>query len=152
MALTLARKCHIVRLRAAVLAAFSAAVLSACGGGAATTDNPITSVTPPVSYQGPPPATSDIQAFKLNLWDNVQLSNRCGGCHNEDFGQVPMFARHDDVNIAYAEANTVTDLDQPSSSRLVTKVATGHNCWLSNPQACSDIMTSRIHPVLHSLC
>jgi Concanavalin A-like lectin/glucanases superfamily len=131
-------------LRTAFAAIAMALTVAACGGGAATTDNPVTGVTPPASYQGPPPATADIQSFKLNVWDNVQLTNRCGGCHNEATGQVPMFARHDDVNLAYEAANGVVDLGQPSNSRLVSKVGGGHNCWLSDPQACADIMTTWI--------
>ena len=131
-------------LRASLIAGLSSVLLAACGGGAATTDNPITSVTPPATYQGPPPATADVQAFKLNVWDNVQMSSRCGGCHNDQVGQLPMFARHDDVNLAYEAANTVVDLGQPSDSRLVSKVGGGHNCWLTDNAACSDIMTTWI--------
>lgn len=131
-------------LRNATLVASAAWLLAGCGGGAATTENPVTSVTPPATYQGPPPATDDIQAFKLNVWDNVQASNRCGGCHNESTGQTPMFARHDDVNLAYQAANTVVDLALPNNSRLVSKVGSGHNCWLTDAQACSDIMTTWI--------
>jgi hypothetical protein len=120
------------------------ATLTACGGGAQTTDNPVTGVTPPTTYSGPPPATADVQAFKLNVWDNIQASNRCGGCHTDGVGQTPMFARHDDVNLAYEAANTVADLTQPSDSRLVSKLATGHNCWLTDNNACADIMTTWI--------
>lgn len=127
------------------LAALSAAVfLAACGGGAGTTENPVTIVTPPSAYDGPPPATEDVQSFKLNLWDNVQAANRCGGCHTNDVGQLPLFARHDDINFAYEAANTVVNLTQPSDSRLVAKVGGGHNCWLSDAQACADIMTTWI--------
>lgn len=131
-------------LRAALVAGLSSLVLAACGGGAETVDNPITSVTPPATYQGPPPATADVQAFKLNVWDNVQMSSRCGGCHNDQVGQLPMFARHDDVNLAYEAANTVVDLGQPDASRLVSKVGGGHNCWLTDNAACADIMTTWI--------
>ena len=131
-------------LRAVALAGLTGALLSACGGGAETTDNPITSVTPPATYVGPPPATADVQSFKLNVWDNVQMSSRCGGCHNDQVGQLPMFARHDDVNLAYEAANGVVDLSQPSNSRLVSKVSGGHNCWLSDAAACGDIMTTWI--------
>ncbi len=131
-------------LRAVALAGLTGALLSACGGGAETTDNPITSVTPPATYVGPPPATADVQSFKLNVWDNVQMSSRCGGCHNDQVGQLPMFARHDDVNLAYEAANSVVDLSQPSNSRLVSKVGGGHNCWLSDAAACGDIMTTWI--------
>ncbi|MGB5580328.1 MAG: LamG domain-containing protein [Woeseia sp.] len=122
----------------------STVLLAACNSGAPTTENPITSVTPPATYLGPPPATDDIQSFKLNVWDNVQISNRCGGCHNESTGQNPMFARHDDINLAYESANTVVDLAQPSNSQLVAKVGSGHNCWLTDPSACADIMTTWI--------
>ena len=127
-----------------LLTPLAALALAACGGGAPTTENPVTSVTPPASYQGPPPATADIQSFKLNVWDNVESENRCGACHNESVGQVPMFARHDDVNLAYEAANTVADLSQPNNSRLVSKVGSGHNCWLTDAQACADIMTTWI--------
>ncbi len=130
--------------RASLVAVVSSVVLAACGGGAQTVENPVTSVTPPATYQGPPPATAEVQAFKLNVWDNVQMSSRCGGCHNEQSAQTPMFARHDDVNLAYEEANTVVDLGQPSASRLVTKVGGGHNCWLTDNAACGDIMTTWI--------
>jgi hypothetical protein len=124
--------------------AFVAIALSACGGGAPTTENPVTSVTPPTSYQGPAPATADVQSFKLSVWDNIQSSNRCGGCHNQSVNQLPLFARNDDVNFAYEAANTVVDLTQPSNSRLVSKVGSGHNCWLADAQACADIMTTWI--------
>ncbi|HLT92246.1 MAG TPA: LamG domain-containing protein [Woeseiaceae bacterium] len=124
--------------------AFAAAVVAGCGGGAGTTENPVSGVTPPSSYNGPPPATADVQSFKLNVWDNVQASNRCGSCHTNSVGQVPLFARHDDINLAYEAANTVVDLTQPSASRLVTKLASGHNCWLTDDSACADIMTTWI--------
>ncbi len=131
-------------VRAGLAGALCIALLAGCGGGAQTTENPITGVTPPSTYSGPPPATEDVQSFKLNVWDNIQASNRCGGCHNASNGQAPMFARHDDINLAYESANTVANLTQPSDSRLVTKVGTGHNCWLSDSQACADIMTTWI--------
>ncbi len=131
-------------VRSASVAALAAAFLAACGGGAGTTENPVTGVTPPSAYNGPPPATDDVQSFKLNLWDNVQASNRCGSCHTDGAGQQPLFARHDDVNLAYEAANTVVNLTLPSDSRLVAKVGEGHNCWLSDPQACADIMTTWI--------
>ena len=131
-------------IRLIIIASLTSAGLAACGGGAQTTDNPITSITPPSTYNGPPPATADVQAFKLNVWDNIQASNRCGGCHVVDVGQNPMFARNDDINIAYEAANTVANLSLPSDSRLVSKVAGGHHCWLTDDNACADIMTTWI--------
>lgn len=93
------------------------------------------------NYSGPPPATDDVQRFQTHFWNNVL--DKCGNCHNEG-GQSPTFARQDDVNLAYAEANTVADLNSPVDSRLVVKVGGGHNCWLSSNQACADTMTSYI--------
>jgi hypothetical protein len=117
--------------------------LAACSGGAATSVNPVTSAQAVPDYTGPAPSTADVQAFKINLWENIKASNRCGGCHNAT-GQSPQFARNDDVNLAYAAANSVVNLLQPDQSMMVVKVAGGHNCWLSSPQACGDILTTWI--------
>jgi hypothetical protein len=118
------------------------AALAACsGGGASTTVNQQS--TPPTdtanSYTGPAPANADVQAFKINLWQNVRASNRCGGCHHEG-GQSPMFARSDDVNLAYQAAGPLVNLTQPDQSMLVLKVGSGHNCWVSDPSACASTM------------
>src|SRR5690606_29635030 len=118
-----------------------ASVLAACSSsGAPTQENPITSAPPVADYTGPAAQNADVQAFRINLWQNIRASNRCGGCHNEG-GQTPTFARNDDVNLAYQAANTVVDLVQPDQSRLVTKVAEGHNCWLAAASACADTLT-----------
>jgi hypothetical protein len=120
--------------------------LSACGGGAPTTAIPSNAPTSGTdTYTGPAPATADVQAFKLNFWNNVRVSNRCGQCHNATTpAQMPNFARSDDVNLAYAQANTVVDLANPSQSRVVIKVGGGHNCWLSDNSACATILTTWI--------
>src|ERR1700722_11513265 len=134
------------RLAGALLLAASAA-LTACGGGGAPTT--ATGATAPTSsanaYTGPAPATADVQAFAVNFWANVRVQNRCGQCHNATSpAQMPNFARSDDVNLAYAQANTVVNLAQPSTSLVVTKVSGGHNCWLADPQACGTILTTWI--------
>ena len=120
---------------------------SACSGGGAPTA--ATGATAPLSsasaYTGPAPATSDVQAFAVSFWNNVRVQNRCGQCHNATSpAQMPNFARSDDVNLAYAQANTVVNLQQPSTSRIVVKVSGGHNCWLSDPNACGQILTTWI--------
>ena len=46
--------------------------------------NPITSAPPVADYTGPAPQNADVQAFKLNLWENIKANNRCGGCHNAE--------------------------------------------------------------------
>ncbi len=127
--------------------ALAAVMLSACSGGsgADVVQNPAQPGSGPTSnYNGPAPSTSDVQQFKLNLWDNIQASNRCGSCHSETGGQTPMFARHDDINLAYAAANGVVTLSSPQDSMMVTKVGGGHNCWLGSAAACADILTTWI--------
>ncbi len=118
----------------------AALALAGCGGGASTSENPPTTSPPPASYVGPPPASQDVQAFKLNVWDNLQSANRCGQCHGTG-GQVPSFVRSDDINLAYEAANSIVDLSNPSASEMVTKVGGGHNCWLAADSACADQLT-----------
>jgi len=101
--------------------------LVGCGSGAPTQANPITTPPNAPTYNGPPPATADVQAFRINLWENIKATNRCGQCHG-----------------AYEAANTVVNLTQPSDSRMVVKVGGGHNCWLSADSACADILTTWI--------
>jgi hypothetical protein len=116
------------------------AVLTACGGGGA----PVTvNGAPPTSsaqtYAGPPPANADVQSFMVNFWANVNPPNRCGGCHHAG-GQSPMFARTDDVNLAYQAALPLVNLSDPSQSTFVLKVGGGHNCWVADPSACAATM------------
>ncbi len=123
--------------------ALSVLLLNACTGGGPANDqvNEQPNDGDGSNYSGPPPATDDVQRFQTHFWNNI--IDKCGDCHNEG-GQSPTFARTDDVNLAYAEANTVANLDSPEDSRLVIKVGGGHNCWLSSNQACADTMTSYI--------
>ena len=117
--------------------------LAACGG-ASTSENPVTAAGAAAAlYSGPAPATADVQAFKINLWDNLNGQDRCGACHGTG-GQAPSFVRMDDVNLAYAEANPIVDLANPPGSRMVVKVAGGHNCWLASSSACADVITAYI--------
>jgi hypothetical protein len=119
----------------------AAAVLASCSsGGAPTVENPVT-VTPDVpTYTGPAASNADVQAFRISLWENIKGNNRCGSCHGVG-GQTPTFARNDDVNLAYQAANSVVNLAQPDQSRMVIKVASGHNCWLASASACGDTLT-----------
>ena len=128
------------------LALASLLLVAACSGGsgAGTEVLPGGNVAPGSDYAGPAPATADVQSFKINLFDNVRLDNRCGSCHGADGGQSPMFARSDDVNLAYADANNVVDLVSPEDSTMVLKVAGGHNCWLTSDAACAEILTTWI--------
>ncbi len=117
--------------------------LSACGDSEVESQPPVQVDTPNSTYTGPAPQTEDIQKYKTALFDNVAISDRCGACHKID-DQAPYFARFDDVNLAYAATTALVDLSTPAQSRLVTKVASGHNCWLDSDQACADTMTQWI--------
>ena len=135
-------------LRAATVALLSSFLLVACGGGAQTTDNPV-SQNPGNNnnnsvYTGPVARDGDVLKFQQEFWSNAKTTDRCGGCHNESVGQVPLFVRNDDVNMAYDEAATVTDTQQPSLSRVVAKVSGGHNCWVADSAVCGTIMTTWI--------
>src|SRR3982075_3663332 len=116
--------------------------LAACGGGGAPTTVNQQS-TPPSStanaYTGPAAAKADVQAFKINLWENIRPANRCGGCHHQG-GQSPMFARSDDVNLAYQAAGPLVNLVRPDQSMLVLKVGSGHNSRGGDPSACAATM------------
>jgi hypothetical protein len=130
-----------------LLAVAASFALSACGGaGAPTVANVAPSQAATASaYTGPAPATADVQAFEVNLWNNIRVQNRCGQCHNATTpAQMPNFARSDDVNLAYVQANTVVNLAQPSQSIMVVKVTGGHNCWLADNNACGQILTTWI--------
>jgi hypothetical protein len=118
------------------------AALSACGssGGPATVVNEVSTVSTTNAYTGPAPANADVQAFMLNFWQNVNPSNRCGGCHHQG-GQSPQFARTDDVNLAYQAALPLVNVTNPSLSEFVVKVGSGHNCWVADPSACAATMT-----------
>ncbi|MDH5611417.1 MAG: LamG domain-containing protein [Gammaproteobacteria bacterium] len=118
--------------------------LSACGDSASTQ----TSIPPVdntvINYTGPAPATSDIQAFKLNFWDNLSRDDRCGGCHIEGGSAPSSFVHKSNVNTAYLEAIKHINLDNYANSLMVTKVAGGHNCWLPDNGACADIIEGYI--------
>ncbi len=118
-----------------------ATVLAACsGGGASTTENPVTAAPATKDYNGVPAQNTDVQSFQNELWINIRGTDRCGGCHNAN-GQSPQFARSDDINLAYQAANTVVNLAQPGESRMVQKVGGGHNCWLAAASACGETLT-----------
>jgi len=130
-----------------LLALAASISVGACsGGGAPTTATP---GGPPAAvanaYSGPAAATADIQAFEVSFWNNVRVQSRCGACHNSTTpAQMPNFARSDNVNLAYVQANSVVNLASPAESLIVTKVGGGHNCWLADDSACAQILTTWI--------
>lgn len=125
-----------------------ALIVSGCSKDSAPTNN----INPPavveddrvgIVYKGPSATTADVQRFMMNVWTNLAVDGRCGACHIEG-GQNPQFARRDDIDQAYTAAKTVVDLETPTLSRLVSKVAGGHNCWLPEASVCGDTMVTWI--------
>jgi hypothetical protein len=130
-----------------LLALTASIALGGCSGSGAPTT--ATAGGPPAAeanaYTGPSAATADIQAFEVSFWNNVRVQNRCGACHNSTSpAQMPNFARSDNVNLAYVQANSVVNLASPSESLIVTKVGGGHNCWLADDSACAQILATWI--------
>jgi len=120
-----------------------ALMLSACGGESTEQLPNTSSTSSTTSYSGPVAATDDVGLFKQEVWDNLVSENRCGACHNAG-GQSPQFVHDGDINIAYAQAKSVVNLSDIPQSLMVTKVAGGHNCWLSSTSACVDIITGHL--------
>ena len=85
-----ARPVTLMRLGGAVSPLLLAVLLTACGGGASTQSLPDTSGPASLDYTGPPPATADVQAFRVNVWENLRSDSRCGACHGAG-GQAPTF-------------------------------------------------------------
>jgi hypothetical protein len=145
---TRARRISSLRASAAVF--FAVFSISACDGGAPTTANLTTSGpgnNNDGAYTGPAAGTPEVLKFQQEFWSLAKSTNRCGSCHNETVGQVPMFVRNDDINAAYSEAVGVVDQAQPSLSRIVEKVSAppvGHNCWVADPGVCGTILTTWI--------
>ena len=99
--------------------------------------------TSPTGYSGPAAANADVLSFQTNLWANISGSDRCGGCHKAG-GQAPLFARSDDVNLAYQAAGPLVNFTNPALSELVIRVGEGHNCFLASAQVCATTMTTWI--------
>jgi hypothetical protein len=138
---TLAASAARVRHTLRACIALATVMLAACsaGSGPGVSVNQPTGSASTQNYTGPAPADADVVAFQINLWQNIIPSDRCGGCHHAG-GQSPMFARSDDVNLAYQAALPLVNLVNPQQSTLVQKVGSGHNCWVADPSACAATM------------
>jgi hypothetical protein len=142
-------------LKSVLIAVLASIVLNACGGGAQTESlaAPGGGVTNnnDQPYTGNVARDADVLSFQQELWSNIKSTDRCGSCHNESVGRSPMFARNDDVNMAYDAAmdNNLVDTDLPSDSFMIDKVANspglqGHNCWVADKSVCGTILTTWI--------
>jgi len=133
-----------------------ALTLSACGGGASNTQNPNPATTVPspttTAYTGPSPKTTDVQNFKLYLWENIRSPQRCANCHDgapgQDAGGV-FFADNSNVNNAYDAVinNSLVNLSRPDQSKLVTMFTNPslkHTCLDGAQSVCATELTDWI--------
>ena len=52
--------------------------LAACSSsGPATSANPVTAAPTVQAYTGPAPENADVEAFQVNLWQNIQGPTMC---------------------------------------------------------------------------
>ncbi len=124
-----------------LLLLFVIGALASCDSSVGTSDNPDLK-TDDAAYTGPPAKTADIRSFQLNFWQFMKEDNRCGQCHGDD--QSPTFVNLEDVNKAYSVAVNYTNLQDPASSILVSKVGGGHQCWLTSLSACETTIEQMI--------
>lgn len=116
------------------------------GGSDREVDTSVQALASDFLYSGPPPATEEIQNFKVAFYDALADNNRCGECHTPGKSGTPAFVNQANVNQAWQSARTVVNLDDPAASAVVTRVASGHNCWLAPGQdtTCAATITGYI--------
>jgi mono/diheme cytochrome c family protein len=97
-------------------------------------------------YEGPPPASDEIQNFKREFYDPLAGNDRCGACHTPGGSAGTIFVDQTDVNNAWQISKTVVNLEDPAASAVVLRVANGHNCWLGAGQSatCATTLTGYI--------
>ena len=80
------------------------------------------------------------------------LETYCSNCHREDtaISQQPYIAS-EDVDAAYEAAKSRINIDQPNSSRLVSRLRSEfHNCW-TNCSANADTMSAAIQSFANTI-
>lgn len=126
--------------------------LAGCSGGSGggSSDRQVDLTSDPGSgdfvYNGPAPASAEIQNFKRTFYDPMAANDRCGECHTPGGSGRTAFVDQGNVNTAWQEARKVVNLEDPSASAVVRRVAEGHNCWLAGgqEQACATTVTGYI--------
>ena len=127
--------------------------LLACGNNTEVETVPVNDGQDQEFYSGPAPKTSEVIDFKNEFWDQLSSPNRCGSCHTNG-GDASDFAFVDlnDVNTAFSEATStntqgqlIVDRSDPANSRVVVRVAEGHNCWVDSDEVCATIIEGYIN-------
>lgn len=128
-------------------------IISSCGDVAEVQSNANTTGENTSLYIGPPPETSEVQLFQREFWEPLSSQDRCGQCHsNAKPASNFAFADVDNVNFAFSQAlslnnngQLLVDRDTPENSRVVQRVAEGHNCWVDSPSVCATIIEGYIN-------
>jgi hypothetical protein len=124
-------------------------VLSACGTDSGKTntenrDDSTSAPTGPLIYTGDPAGNTDTKQFQDNLWGVLlDAPHTCRNCHTQEDSNTA-FLNTDDINLAYQAVLPLINRDDSSASKIVDKVAGGHECWLPDNQACGTAMTQYI--------
>tara|TARA_R110002110_G_scaffold415561_2_gene650913 strand:- start:127150 stop:129804 length:2655 start_codon:yes stop_codon:yes gene_type:complete len=97
-------------------------------------------------YDGPAPASDEVQQFKRTFYDQLAGNDRCGECHTPGKTGNPFFVDQQNVNNAWQAARSIVSLNDPAASEAVLRVANGHNCWLAPGQeaTCATTITGYI--------
>lgn len=138
---------HCAVSRLVWLTLLSTLVLSGCGGSSENTQNAssqqtvVTSNSRPATVFIPASVTTDQTLntdktnFQTALYMNIYGVDRCGQCHTTPHDNITSptasnrpFADKS-VDTAYTAALQYVNQTDPASSRMVTMVAGGHNCW-----------------------
>ncbi len=135
-----------------VIAVILLGLITACSGGSGGggSERQVVPESNPSAgdfvYSGPPPASDEIQQFKINFYDPLAGNDRCGECHTPGGQGRTAFVDQGNVNNAWQAARSVVNLDDPASSAVVTRVADGHNCWLApgQEQTCATTITGYV--------
>jgi len=140
-------------VRSSSILVIASLILIGCGSGSKTPNKPNNPSNgngsgSSFTYKGQKQAaTPDVIKFQTELWVNIAPPDRCGGCHSDSSAkQSPLFARGDDINLAYDAviSSNLVSLASPGESRIVEKVRNGHNCWVKDSGACADTIQTWI--------
>ena len=110
-----------------------ATLLSACGGDSVGKGTPREGNETPAGL-----LDADQKAFQTELWQPLLLPN-CGGCHKSGGAGTGSFADRLDFPQSYIDANARVNKTNVSSSLIVARVASGHNCWTDCTDAAAQL-------------
>ena len=115
--------------------------LAGCGpSGPSTQVNQPTGTAATSNYTGPAPRRRRRAGVQGQRCGRTCARRIAAAAATMPAASRRMFARSDDVNLAYQAALPLVNSSQPGQSTFVLKVGSGHNCWVASPQACADTM------------